>query len=177
MKLPSNIITTGKYTIGEEYIILSSQTPYQGYYYELNNKTFAGKKFNTNAPEIIKTTSNKFNPLLDNPSTATYAKMSKFQPSTFTPTTLIYNENPLTTGSVDRYFIKKSNLIPFLIKEITKESYDKALSEPGYTTVTIKWNAGGYSANIYKVSAANRIMPGIQTYLESEDSPGDAFEN
>ena len=54
MRVPANIITENKYTIGKEYIDKKTHKLYQGYYYELNNKFFAGKEFNNNAPEIIK---------------------------------------------------------------------------------------------------------------------------
>jgi len=53
LRIPKNQIITGKYTLGKEYVILSSYAPYQGYYYNLNGRTFAGKEFDPKAPEII----------------------------------------------------------------------------------------------------------------------------
>jgi hypothetical protein len=173
MRIPANVITTGKYTIGDEYVLLPSQNPYQGYYYELNNRTFAGRKFNPNAPEIIKITSDKFNPFLDNPSTATYAKLTKLKPNNFIPTTVIYRKD-FSTGFVDRYFIEKANITPYLIKEVTKESYEKALLDPSYIAIKISWNKEGYSENIDRINTAEKTMPGIKEYLKKDIDIGDA---
>jgi hypothetical protein len=41
-KIPANLITTG-YTSGKEFVYVSNYKPYQGYYYEINNKFFVGK--------------------------------------------------------------------------------------------------------------------------------------
>jgi len=53
MKVPANIIET-KYTSGNEFVFSFNYKYYQGYYYELNDKIFAGKEFNINAPELVK---------------------------------------------------------------------------------------------------------------------------
>jgi len=168
IKIPKNLIVTGKYTIGEEYVLLSSHIPYQGYYYELNGKTFAGKEFNNNSPEIVKMISDKFNSLLGNPKTSTYAKIAKTKLNSFIPNTKIYVQDYLSTDNINRYFIKKINVFPILIKEVTEESFNKALSDPLYVTVVINWDRGGYDLNINKIDAAEKIMPGIKAYLEDE---------
>jgi hypothetical protein len=172
LRIPKNQIVTGKYTTGEEYVILSSYAPYQGYYYNLNGRTFAGKEFNPKAPEIIRTTSRKFNPLLNNPATATYAKISKIKLDNFIPVTKIYIDD-FALGAVDRYFVQKISAAPFLIKEVTKESYEKALSDPLYIAIMINWNKAGTYANIETLDIAEKTMPGIKIYLESEDYIGD----
>ena len=177
IRIPKNQIITGKYTTGGEYVILSSHAPYQGYYYDLNGRTFAGKEFDPKAPEIIRMVSGKFNPLLDNPATATYAKISKIKLSNFVPVTKVYQDDPLATGTVDRYFVQKISAAPFLIKEVTKESYEKALDDPLYIAIIINWNRAGYYGNIENLDIAEKTMFGIKTYLESEDSAGDSFGN
>ena len=42
VRIPSNQIVKSKYTIGKEYMFESTYREYQGYYYELNGKLFAG---------------------------------------------------------------------------------------------------------------------------------------
>ena len=40
MRIPSNIIQTGKYTSGGEFVEKLTNKPYQGYYYELNGSLY-----------------------------------------------------------------------------------------------------------------------------------------
>ena len=42
MRAPSNIVTTSKYTLGKEFVLADSYKDYQGYYYEISGKYFAG---------------------------------------------------------------------------------------------------------------------------------------
>ena len=60
MRVPSNLIQLGKYTIGGELVDTKTNKPYQGYYYELSGKFFPGKEFNPTAPELKKVDSNTF---------------------------------------------------------------------------------------------------------------------
>ena len=76
IRIPKNIIVESKYTIGNEYILLSSYQQYQGYYYEMNGKYFAGKEFDQNAPELQKILSSKSNNLLTLASTFLFGKLS-----------------------------------------------------------------------------------------------------
>ena len=54
IRIPKNIIVESKYTIGGEFILLSLYQQYQGYYYEMNGKYFAGKEFDQNAVDFVK---------------------------------------------------------------------------------------------------------------------------
>jgi hypothetical protein len=76
IKLPPNIIVTSKYTSGDEYMFESTYNKYQGYYYELNGKIYAGKVFDSFAPILVKIESKSTNPALMNPATYLYAKLS-----------------------------------------------------------------------------------------------------
>ena len=162
MKIPLNLIKTGKYTIGGKYMYVASYKIYQGYYYELNNKVFAGKEFNINAPELVKIDSAIVNTLLTQASTYTYGKLSKskintsnIQPFYFTPT-----EEEKSTGEALRYFVSKKNQTPILIKEISKENYGLLKSNPIYNTVAIK----------------NYIIPGLNTDNSYTFTPEDLKE-
>ena len=54
MRLPKNIISENLYTSGNEFVDATTNSLYQGYYYEINGKFYAGGTFDSKAPEIIK---------------------------------------------------------------------------------------------------------------------------
>ena len=59
MRIPSNIIETGKYTVGKEFISTSDNKEYQGYYYQINESFFKGKVFSINASKLYRFFKNK----------------------------------------------------------------------------------------------------------------------
>ena len=98
LRIPQNQIVANKYTIGKEYMYKDTYREYQGYYYELNNKLFTGKEFNSNAPELILIPKNNnvpsgFNSLLTKASTYVYGRISKtkIKYSDIAPYKLNYN--------------------------------------------------------------------------------------
>jgi hypothetical protein len=164
LRIPQNQIVLSKYTTGKEYIILSSYAPYQGYYYEINNKFFAGSKFNPNSPELIKINSNKVNSLLINSETSTYGKLSKTKIKDTIPHSYFFQKKNPNEKYIDRYFIQRLNIIPILIREISKESYEEFQTNPLYKSIIIKWNT--IEDNITELSIAETQIPGITTFLE-----------
>jgi hypothetical protein len=90
LKIPRNIIIEAKYTQGKEYMTIDTYKEYQGYYYELNDKIFAGKEFDVFAPELIRLSSNKINPLLTRLSTYAYAALSQKQNDILSTIIFIY---------------------------------------------------------------------------------------
>jgi len=52
MRIPANVIETGKYTSGGEFVYKLNQSPYKGYYYILNERFFEGKEYKADAQEI-----------------------------------------------------------------------------------------------------------------------------
>jgi len=157
VRIPQNQIILGKYTSGKEYVMLSSHTPYQGYYYEISNKFFAGKEFNTKAPEIIRITSSKFNPLLENPNTAAYAKISKVRLDNQSPSSIIYQYD-----SNARYF--SYQIINKIIKEINKETFDKFKSNPLYLTAMLSYTSG---FNSKELDETEKQIPGIKVFVNT----------
>ena len=166
IRIPKNIIITGKYTIGKEYVLLSSHLPYQGYYYELNDKTFAGKEFNSNAPEIIKVTSNKFNSLLNNPNIKTYISLSKLKPNNTKVKSIPFVPTPdeLSKNVIVRYFVK--NLNNNIIKEVTKDNFDEIQSNSLYQTLKVNFR---YNLSDKELDNLNKIMPSLRAYLTSDE--------
>jgi len=173
---PLNSIVTGKYTIGKEYLLLDTHKEYQGYYYELGDKTFAGKKFDSNAPELIKIASNKVNSLLANSITSAYAKVSNFIlnniniPSIpFAPTS-----KDFANGYVVRYFIKKINSNPIIIKEVNKETFDNTKSDSLYQTLEVNYN---FNISETELDNLDKKMPGLKAYLSTDTLPTSGDEN
>ncbi len=174
LRIPKNIIVTSKYTSGKEFLIKNSYTEYKGYYYELNGKTFAGKNFDVNAPELEKITSSNLNLLLLRASTYLYGKLSNTtipikpdQPQSyvFNPTKEDYDN-----GFAIRYFYKKINISPTIFKEISKDTFNEYKTNSLYQTISIRYIFGA-SADQNKfdpigVEQAEKEMPGIKAFLE-----------
>lgn len=165
LRIPPNKIINN-YTAGKEYILESTYKEYIGYYYELNNKIFAGKEFNSNAPILLKKGSNSINKLIENTQTQVYGKVSgikipqtKFQSSLFSPT-----EEDYQKGIVIRYFTQKLNINPILIKEINKESYNQIQKDPLYKSISIIWKLEG--DNTPTINEAEKQMSGISIFLQ-----------
>ena len=77
MRVPSNIIIENKYTLGNELIYAKTYKEYQGYYYEINDKLFAGREFDPKALQLIKINSVDINLLKLNSKTSTYGNLTK----------------------------------------------------------------------------------------------------
>lgn len=167
MKIPSNIIEI-KYTSDKEFVFSLNYKYYQGYYYELNGKTFAGKEFNANAPELIRSNSSNVNTLLTDSKTYTYGFLSKVKLNSVSPSSIISKGN--INGGI-RYFSKKNNTNPILIREITKETFIQYQNDPFYQTISIDFPEGGYFGNQKSLDDAEKIMPGIKTFITSELPP------
>jgi hypothetical protein len=167
IRIPQNQIIY-KYTAGKEYMVETTYREYQGYYYELNGKLFVGKEFNSNAPTLIKIRSNNVNTLLTNASTYVYGRVSKTKLDNTPPPTIVSKNNIFVTK---RYFCKKINNTPILIKEINKETFDAYQSNPLYQVIDIDVPEGGFFANQSSLDEANKKMFGIKDFILSEYPP------
>lgn len=157
MKIPANIIKYN-YTSGNEYVYILDYKYYQGYYYEINNKFFAGKEFNINSPELVKITNNNANTLLTQASTYVYGFLSKTKLNNNKPASFFYNEK-----EPNRYFLSKVNITPTLIKEVNEETFKNFQNDPLYTSVSLSYK-GGFNEN--ELNEAEKQMPGLKTFLE-----------
>jgi hypothetical protein len=167
MKVPANIIET-KYTSGNEFVFSFNYKYYQGHYYEINGKFFVGKEFNANAPELIKADSKEINPLLTNAKTLIYGSLSKINLNTPPPPSII-NKSNISSGV--RYFFKKLNNNPILIREITEETFNQYKGNSLYQTISIDFPEGGFFGEQQSLNDAEKIMPGIKTFILSEQPP------
>lgn len=162
VRIPSNQIVKSKYTIGKEYLIESTYKEYQGYYYELNGKFFAGKTFNTNAQVLIKLDPITANHLLFNPLTYLYGKISKMNINSQQVKSIIYPDGVPGT----RYYAYQ--ISQNLIKEINKDTFNNIQSDTLYRTVALTDN-GGF--NDKELALAEAKIPGITVFVNTSYIP------
>ena len=167
VRIPTNQIVTSKYTVGKEYLVLSTHKEYQGYFYGLNNKFFAGKEFNINAPELIKMDSDKVNSLLMNPETSTYGELSKIK---LDNTEVQHYNSQIEVERneiVTQYFtrnITQNN--PVIIKQIDSETFNKLKTNPLYQTTSIDCYTGTDEFYLKEdLDKAEKELPYITLFL------------
>ncbi len=147
---------------------LSSYKEYQGYYYEINNRFFVGKDFNTNSPELIKITSKEVNILLTQPSTYTFGILSGIK---LNNTSFSHISTKPSLYSKIRYFAKKLNNVPTLIREVNESTFNTLKNDPIYQVISIAFPEGGYFAESKDLDTFEKQMPGIKTFILSETPP------
>jgi hypothetical protein len=142
MIVPLSSILTDQYTRGGEFIIKNINKPYQGYYCIIqNNKYYTEKTYTSLSKELVKLS----------PQSTTEIKPNSIIPSK--------NVNDV------RYFIKKINVSPILIKEINKNTYDN-LNDPFYIKVSID-GSQIYSGS-QELNRAEIKMLGLKSFLSNE---------
>lgn len=163
MRVPNNIIIKGKYTSGDEFVDPTTNESYQGYYYQINESFFKGKVFSINAPKIIrKQDSNK---LLDNPATKTYSQVSGITSQKLNspeyvhlPFSTLYGSDYSESG-VTKYYVKKLNFNPILIREVNKLAFERLTNDPLYQTLAVQ------SSDLNKLDELDKAMPGLKAFL------------
>ena len=157
MRVPKNIIETGKYTTGGELVYKETQASYKGYYYILSNRYFVGKEYIANAPELIKI--QQSNTLLYRPSTAIFSAVSGVTSKSLrSPKVASIQPNIESNPTPVRYFSQQVNVKPIIIKEISKETYDSLQGNSLFTTTFV-----GPTQNI---DQAEKQIPGLRAFLE-----------
>lgn len=167
MKIPSNLIKKNQYTLGGKLIYLDTYQDYQGYYYIINNQFFEGKEFKVGSRELIQINSDKVNKLKFDKATSTFANLSNIKlPNNKLPSS-IYQYSQLsfftsTPPDETRFFAKKLNNSPILIKEIDEDTFKKIQSDPVYQTTYI----GTYLENPKTSEQAYSQMVGLREFVE-----------
>jgi hypothetical protein len=158
IRIPSNITVKSQYTAGKQYMYESTQREYQGYYYEMNGKIFAGKEFNSNAPTLLKITPNNINSLLATAATYVYGKITGTKlPSNTQPPSFLFQYDSET-----RYYSYQIN--KKLIKEIDKNTFNTFKLNPLYKVISLSYKDGFNKTELEKVE---KDIPGITTFVES----------
>jgi hypothetical protein len=165
IRIPSNITVKSQYTAGKQYMYESTQREYQGYYYEMNGKIFAGKEFSSNAPTLLKITPNNINSLLTSAATYVYGKITGTKIPISIPSS--YYFNPDTTDNIFRYFTKKMN--DNIIKEINEDTFNQIKANPMYVSVSLYYQS---NFNENELNKAEEKIPGLKTYINSTYTPG-----
>jgi len=160
MRVPANLIKTN-YTAGKEYMYLTSYKEYQGYYYEMNNKFWVGKTYNSNSKELVKIELKNINTLLAQASTYVYGLVSGIKSSQLSSPK--FNSFPKTdldtdTEGDETYYTKKLNINPTIIKQINKETFDKLKQDPFYQVISLKPDRSN-------LDQADKQMPGLKSFL------------
>ena len=162
VRVPLNQILF-KYTSGNEYIVLSTQKEYQGYYYELNNKFFSGKEFTDKSLEIIKITSSKVNKQQQNPSTEVYSKISGISSTDNEVSSQPVGGNvPEVDFNSINFYCKKVNSNS--IKQIDENTYLKLTKDPIYQTSFV----GIFNNRSKSLDEANTEIPGLRDWYLSD---------
>lgn len=159
MRVPKNKIKTGKYTSGNEFVELLTNKSYQGYYYEMNNKFYIGKEFNSNAVELVRTQQqNKLYNGSQNLALFSFISGITSQ-ALISPKVSSIQSNIESNPTSIRYFSQQTNVKPIIIKEISKETYDSLQGNDLYKTTFVGPNQ--------TIDQAEKQMPGLKTFLVS----------
>jgi hypothetical protein len=163
IRIPSNQIVTSKYTAGSELLVESTNTVYVGYYYELNNNLYAGKSYNEKAPKLIKIKDR--NTLLGkNNSLAIFSLISGITSQTLqkpNPTSLPSIPPLIKETTTVKFYCKKINIQPILIKEISEDNYKSLQLDPLYQTTYV----GTYQGKFQSLDQANQQIPGLKSFV------------
>ncbi len=143
MIIPLNSIVPDQYTLGGEFILNSTGEPYQGFYCIIQgNKFYTGKTYTELSKKIVKVNS------LEN-TTKNDAGIP-----------------PTKNIEIIRYFIKKVNVFPILIREVDKNTFDNFINNSFYITLSIP-GSQVYSGSII-LDEADRKMTGLKIFLSNE---------
>ena len=140
--VPSNNILNNQYTRGGEFYYKSTGNLYQGYYCVVqDNKYYTGKTYTKISKELI--------------------KIPPVNPTGSVPTSI----SPTKNVSGTRYFIRKVNVFPIAIKEVSKETYDQTI-DPFYNKLSI--NGSQIYSGSKLLDEAEKKMPGLKLFLNNE---------
>lgn len=135
MGVPKNQILENQYTRGGEFYTSSDGKNYQGYYCIISStKFFTGKTYDSTSKPLTKR--------IEIPSVANPTSLPK---------------QVLAT----RFFIRKVNVQPIIIKEVNEDTYESLQNDPIYQTTYI----GTYNGNNQTPDQAEKQIQGIKTFL------------
>ena len=172
MRVPKNIIQTGKYTSGNEFVEEKTNKPYQGHYYELNGSLYTGIEYSIDAIKIIKKQDQ--NQLYNSSNTALFSLVSGITSQQLSTPSINSISNskrdnlpPInqsaspTPPTSTQFFIQKINVNPIIIKEVDEKSYISVRGNPLYKTTFI----GTYNNIDQTIAQAEAQIPGLKTFL------------
>lgn len=160
-RIPKNKIIENKYTLGNEFIKISTLEEYKGYYCIVGNKIYTGKTYDSGSLELQKKSkSNIYQDIINTSISATkYILNSKIN--------IPFQNSTLYTPNEDnkvRYFLKKLNVNPISIKEIDENLYKIYSNNKLYQIVSIEYNNKTGFDSLQFEKAVNE-MKGLKEFL------------
>lgn len=166
MRYPKNQIKENQYTSGGEFVLVDSGKIYTGYYWQFKDKYYVGKMPNSNnnlvqikkiTPQDIKKIEikNRISP------SAAFALGNNIINKLSTIITVVAKV-PQSTDEI-RYFSKKINQTPFIIKEIDQNTFNILKTDPFYQITSIPGDL--IFPGSKELDLAEQQMPGIKAFL------------
>lgn len=135
--IPADKILENQYTKGNEFVSLTTGKYYQGYYcIILDNKYYEGKTYNSQSKQL-----KKVDPT----------------PVASPPVSLPPQKTPT------RYFLKKINIFPVVIKEVDEQTYNSLINNVYYQRATVETEM--VFRNSPELDKAERQMSGLKAFL------------
>jgi hypothetical protein len=129
---------------------------------KLNKSLYAGKEFKNNAPKLVKI--EDANKLYNRYSTALYSAISGVTSQQLQQPKLVgvnTSSNVVNRKNTTRFFTKKVNVQPIIIKEVNEDTYESLQNDPIYQTTYV----GTYNNTNQTPDQAEKQMQGIKTFL------------
>ena len=172
MKIPLNQIKSNQYTSGGELVEKTSFKEYKGYYYVIGDKYFSGKEYNPKTIELVKNSpqTSKVNSFSGDTLKYFYSAAPAIQNIISKPQSVSginTNPSPLTSENkiTNRYFIKKQNTTPVLIKEVSEDTFNNT-TDPIYIKVSLKFDPAQGGFNKEQVDYVDKYqMQGLKVFL------------
>jgi hypothetical protein len=166
MRYPKNQIKENQYTSGGEFVLVDSGKIYTGYYWQFKDNYYVGKAPNNNnnlvqikkiTPQDIKKIEikNRISP------SAAFA-LGNNVINKLSSITAFTSKVPQSTDEM-RYFSKKINETPFIIKEIDQDTFDTLKTNPFYQTTSILGSL--IFPGSKELDQANQQMLGLKAFL------------
>lgn len=153
-----------------DFVNKRTNTPYRGPYYEYNNKTYAGSKFDDTAPEIVKVGSEGYNELLNNPATATYSALKNVTSSQLkAPTITKLNHNNDHAPYPNYFFVARISDTPYKIWRISQEDFEKLRNNSAARMYIITY-IGTYNNKTKTIEDADKDIPGVASFMSNDDN-------
>ena len=178
LRVPKNKVKEGKYTSGGQFIEVNTNKIYKGYYCEFNNEFYIGKEFDIKSPKL--TPVKNANTLLNKgKSLAIFSTITGITSQALQSTPIpgvpfspginnapgggnIPNIPAISKENIPpKFYCKKTNNQPIIIKEINETTYKSFLTNPLYQTTF----TGTYQGKNQTIEDAEKQMPGLVSFL------------
>ena len=160
MRYPKNQLKENLHTPGGEFIDTSNNRIYSVYYWEINGRYFIGKTASDKAIELKKTSPEE----IQNAQLNKTEGINNVSKETILSANTKISSIPINTSTSNtRYFSKQINIVPTVIKEINKDTFDIIKSNAIYQTLSLESNL--IYLNSPTLEVAEKNFSGIKAFL------------